>query len=289
MIGYIYKITNNINGKIYIGKRKKSKFDESYWGSGKHIKNSINKYGKENFTREVIEWCPTEEELNNREKFWIEYFDSLNPEIGYNLVSGGLGGSSYGKDNGAFNKHWYTDGNSQILCEEKDCPYGWVPGYSKERLDKLRNINLGKRFSDEHKENIRKGLRLHPSSGMLGKHQSDKQKEAVSKAHKDKNLSEDTKCKIRNSLHKFYAENGSPLTGRKLTEEHKKHLSEAHKGKTHKSIGEEARRKIGNANREHYKGKIIVNDGKKCYYILPEKLDYYLSIGYKRGRIKRRI
>jgi len=56
----IYKITNKINGKIYIGKRKLAKklFEMSnYWGSGKYIKMAINKYGKDNFTREVIYEC----------------------------------------------------------------------------------------------------------------------------------------------------------------------------------------------------------------------------------------
>ena len=50
MFGYIYKITNKINGKIYVGKHKydKPEIDESYWCSGSYIMRSINKYGIEN-------------------------------------------------------------------------------------------------------------------------------------------------------------------------------------------------------------------------------------------------
>ena len=54
MFGYIYKITNTLNNKIYIGKREKSSLDENYWGSGKHIKYAIKKYGTDNFNREIF-------------------------------------------------------------------------------------------------------------------------------------------------------------------------------------------------------------------------------------------
>lgn len=47
--GYIYKITNELNGKIYIGQHKACHFEDRYWGSGKLIKYAIKKYGVENF------------------------------------------------------------------------------------------------------------------------------------------------------------------------------------------------------------------------------------------------
>ena len=55
MFGYIYKTTNLINGKIYVGKRQSSTFDENYYGSGKYFKRALKKYGKSNFSREVLE------------------------------------------------------------------------------------------------------------------------------------------------------------------------------------------------------------------------------------------
>ena len=55
MIGYIYKTTNLINNKIYIGKRQKQKFDAGYIGSGKKLKSAIKHYGKNNFKCEIIE------------------------------------------------------------------------------------------------------------------------------------------------------------------------------------------------------------------------------------------
>lgn len=96
-IGYIYKITNNINGKVYIGQT--SKTIEERWR--RHIydsirenrknyslQNAILKYGEDNFLVEEIEKCETSK-LNNREIYWIAYYDSYHN--GYNETLGGEG------------------------------------------------------------------------------------------------------------------------------------------------------------------------------------------------------
>lgn len=92
MIGYIYKITNLFNNKIYIGKHKydKPELDESYITSGLLINKAINKYGFENFSRELVVICDSIFELNEQEKYYIKFFNSLYPN-GYNLTSGGDG------------------------------------------------------------------------------------------------------------------------------------------------------------------------------------------------------
>jgi group I intron endonuclease len=86
----IYKTTNLVNGKIYIGKDKNN--NPSYLGSGKILKLAIKKYGKENFTKETIEECLTEEIWLLREKYWIKHFDSI--KTGYNIAEGGQGGDT---------------------------------------------------------------------------------------------------------------------------------------------------------------------------------------------------
>ena len=53
-IGYIYITTNIINNKKYIGKRQKPEFDKNYKGSGRYLKNAINKYGIENFNTKIL-------------------------------------------------------------------------------------------------------------------------------------------------------------------------------------------------------------------------------------------
>lgn len=86
MYGYIYKVTNCINGKIYVGQKKAEKFVEHYYGSGKLILHAIEKYGKENFTREVLQWCESLKELNDAEVFWIEKLNSRTDGNGYNFM-----------------------------------------------------------------------------------------------------------------------------------------------------------------------------------------------------------
>lgn len=89
--GYIYKTTNNINGKIYIGQHKSQILDEKYLGSGSLIKKAINRYGIENFSIEIIDWGYDKFDLNQKEIYWIAEMNSKNSDIGYNLTDGGEG------------------------------------------------------------------------------------------------------------------------------------------------------------------------------------------------------
>ena len=89
--GYIYKITNLINGKIYIGKRVGSVLDERYWGSGTKIKKAIKEFGLHNFKREILEWCSTKDILRDRERYWIFQLNARHPDFGYNVKKGGEG------------------------------------------------------------------------------------------------------------------------------------------------------------------------------------------------------
>lgn len=82
MYGYIYKTTNLINGRVYVGLHRSSEFNESYLGSGKYLKRAISKYGKESFECEVIEWCKTSDELSEREIYWIDKLNCLDSEVG---------------------------------------------------------------------------------------------------------------------------------------------------------------------------------------------------------------
>ncbi|ARB06024.1 hypothetical protein fHeYen901_251 [Yersinia phage fHe-Yen9-01] len=86
----IYKTTNTINRKIYIGKSIKN--DPRYLGSGTLITKAINKYGKENFSKEIITSINDLNTLNYLEKFFISVFNSKNKKIGYNIAGGGDGG-----------------------------------------------------------------------------------------------------------------------------------------------------------------------------------------------------
>jgi group I intron endonuclease len=84
----VYKTTNLVNGKCYIGQDSRDKPD--YFGSGIFLRRAIKKYGRENFKKETVAWCYTKEHLNFLEVFYIKFFNSTVP-IGYNLTGGGEG------------------------------------------------------------------------------------------------------------------------------------------------------------------------------------------------------
>ena len=89
----IYKITNLVNNKVYIGQSKrcdKRKYDhfrnlKNNKHCNDHLQKSYNKYGKENFKFEVIEKCKVES-LVEKETYWINYYNSLDSNYGYNLI-----------------------------------------------------------------------------------------------------------------------------------------------------------------------------------------------------------
>lgn len=91
----IYKTTNLINGKFYIGKHQTNELNDGYIGSGKLLKRAINKYGLDNFKTEIIETCPTEDHMNLAEKIYV----ITDSEVSYNLCSGGKGGFGYINEN----------------------------------------------------------------------------------------------------------------------------------------------------------------------------------------------
>ena len=90
----IYKTTNKINGKYYIGMHKTDDLEDGYLGSGTHLCNALNKYGKENFEREILEYCNSDEEMHNAEARYITE-DVVNDKSSYNLKLGGEGGWDY--------------------------------------------------------------------------------------------------------------------------------------------------------------------------------------------------
>lgn len=96
-MAYIYKITNQINGKIYIGKtlgtiqerwKEHCKDFKKERCEKRPLYSAMNKYGIENFIIEQVEEC-SPEIVNEREKYWIEYYSSF--KYGYNATIGGDG------------------------------------------------------------------------------------------------------------------------------------------------------------------------------------------------------
>ena len=94
----VYKITNKLTNKVYIGitnqgsgARYRHHWYESRIGEPSPIHRSMAKYGEENFTLEIIDFADTYDELKEKEKYWIKWYNSTDRSIGYNLTEGGDG------------------------------------------------------------------------------------------------------------------------------------------------------------------------------------------------------
>ncbi len=122
MIYTIYKTTNIVNGKFYIGKHQTKDLNDGYLGSGKLLKRAITKYGVDNFHKEILLICKDEAHMNLLESILVV----PDPEINYNLCEGGKGGFGYI--------------NSTIYTEDKRKSHN--KKISKSGMKSLRNKNI---------------------------------------------------------------------------------------------------------------------------------------------------
>lgn len=159
--GFIYITTNLINGKKYIGKKEFKKGWKNYLGSGVNLKKAIKKYGRENFSRDIIYIAYSLEELNKAEQDFIYYHDAINDKDYYNIASGGDGGNT-------------------------------LKGLSDEEL-RLFKHRCRLTIKDKMKN---KKPQIGKDNPFYGKYHTKEAKQKISKAKKGKTLSEETKYKM---------------------------------------------------------------------------------------------
>jgi len=92
LYGFIYLTINLVNGRKYIGKKIYDSNSRTYLGSGTLLRKAIEKYGRDNFKRTILEECATDEELSIAEVKWIRQFNAVKNKEFYNLAEGGTGG-----------------------------------------------------------------------------------------------------------------------------------------------------------------------------------------------------
>ena len=119
---YLYKTTNLKNGKFYVGIHSTDNLEDGYLGSGKYLWNSIYKYGKEHFEREILELFETREKLFEREKNLVNE-DFIKDPMCMNLRIGGEGGLAVNNDG------WL---NARKKLDELRNNKTWVEFYSKQ-------------------------------------------------------------------------------------------------------------------------------------------------------------
>jgi group I intron endonuclease len=186
---YVYLITNNLNGKIYVGKHSTYNLNDGYMGSGKLIKLAYNKYGIENFTKQILQFAETEEELNDLEMFYIKDLDAKTK--GYNLTDGGEGTVGYKMSEEA--KHKISNFQKQQNCPWKHNPHSEEHNQKiSESLKGEKNPFFGKHHSEETKQKLR------------GRKFSEEHKQKLRESRLGKTMSEETKRKISEKL------NGKP-------------------------------------------------------------------------------
>lgn len=249
-IGVIYKWTNKINGKSYIGQtideegRKKDHIRGRYKC---YFHDAIKKYGVENFNYEVLERIE-ESKLSEREIYWIEYYDTYNN--GYNLTKGGEGTRGF--------SHRFTEEQKKKLSESHK---GLIP-WNKEK----HNI-----YSEETLKKI--GARDHSLcwTPELRQQQSEKLKGRPS-PNKGKILSKETKQKISESVKKSFKENN---IGEKL--------SKILKGKPSKRKGNHYG--PNPIHSQNMKNKVHMNNGEIGKMIDKELVEEYQNNGWVLGRL----
>ena len=241
--GYIYITKNLINGKQYIGQHISTTFDKSYKGSGKILKQAFKKYGRDNFITDVIEWCYNRDELAEREKYWISYYNAVNSDDWYNILAGGYGVQLFGENNPMYGKHHTDESKAKIsskltglLAGEKNPMYGVHLAVSEETRQKMSQSRKGLMVGE-------KNPMYGKPSAMRGKHHSEEAKLKNSLAHigKHYNISPEVKEKLRKQISERMKGKGNPQYGKKgeLSPTYNKHPSPetiekqrlAHKGK----------------------------------------------------------
>ena len=157
----IYRITNLINGKTYIGQHKYKKLNDSYMGTGKHLKSAKAKYGIENFKKDILVFGIVRKDfIDLLEKEYIKFYRSIG-KAEYNIADGGEGNGGWNKGIPMSNEQkmklskihlteeqkknlskvrtglkWFNNGEISIMRFE--CPEGFTPGriYQRKKEDK---------------------------------------------------------------------------------------------------------------------------------------------------------
>jgi hypothetical protein len=177
----IYKITNQIDGKFYIGSHKTKDLDDKYVGSGKYLKKAIEKYGIENFTKEILFVFDTPELMYQKEAEIVNE-EFLATENTYNLKIGGFGGWDWINTNP---EKYLTEKRLNSLISHEDRIKKWKEKYKSDSL-----------FREHIRNNAKKGFeqfkKKYPNGAFVGKTHSEETKRNMSEKAK-KRLSDPTK------------------------------------------------------------------------------------------------
>jgi group I intron endonuclease len=147
--GVVYRITNKLNGKCYIGKTVNStRFSVHIskaikTGVKTLIGNAIRKNGADAFIYEIIEPCNSDKELNEREIFYIDFYKTFHSDGGYNLTKGGDGGHK---------RFVSIETRLKIIAANTGRPC------APETKKKISDAQKGRKLSPEHAAALKAGI-----------------------------------------------------------------------------------------------------------------------------------
>lgn len=229
--GFIYITTNMINGKKYLGQRKFNDGWINYLGSGVLIQQAIETYGKENFSRNIVCFCNSEQELNETEYELSVWLDVVDSDDWYNLVFGG--GTTAGwhptqatKDKIALrakerlsNPANHPMYGKQGLAGEQNPMFGISP---KERMDEETYQQWYENHIPYWESGSRKGVPLWKDrpNPNLGKPMSTEQKEILSALAKERYENPED--------HPMFGKNHSAESRKKMSERKKNKIPMHH-------------------------------------------------------------
>lgn len=263
----IYKTTNLVNNKFYIG--QDSNNNPEYLGSGILLQKAIEKYGIKNFVKQTLEICKDKDHLNDRETYWIEKTEAK--KYGYNIADGGHGGNTYTEETRQrISKQFKNRKFSKETIEKRKATRAKNPEkykLSEERKKIIGDQHRGKTISEEHKKAISKSVkeRNNYSKEFLANQKSENKKgeknpmwgkklsletrrkmseshqkkssrhhlgKKQSKEHIKKRTDKRIGTKWSEERRKKYEKNGNSFAGKKHTEESLNKIKEYHKNKT---------------------------------------------------------
>lgn len=200
----IYKITNLVNNKVYIGAHKTQDLNDGYFGSGIGLKRALRKHGKENFKKEILELLPTEKQMYEREKELV-----FLGEVSYNMTRGGKGGFSHIDavgDNNPMRKSEETRSKvSKALKAIRNDPS------RKQELDNISRANLEKAIaSNKGRKRPEHSAFLRDWSKEMWARNKDKMRDALSSNFEV--TSPEGTCYVTNRLQNFCKEKELPYT-----------------------------------------------------------------------------
>ena len=188
----IYKYTNSVNGKVYIGQTSKTLQERAQsngnnYKESKRFHNAIKKYGWDAFVPSIIDYADTVEEANAKEIYYISEYKSTDTKFGYNISRGG---------------------DCKIMSDETK---KLISDKAKERYkDPTKNPMYNKKHSDEAKRKQRE-CKLGAKNPMYGHHWNENQKKYCSTKGKKLNLTDQQREAIRERSRESGKRNAKPI------------------------------------------------------------------------------